>query len=61
MALLTTVIAGESGGKAMSRIYGNIGFKGLWNGLPVRIAMIGTLVLSPRKKYGDFIKWLTLL
>lgn len=28
----------------MSRIYGNIGFKGLWNGLPVRIAMIGTLV-----------------
>ena len=33
--------AGESGGKAMSRIYGNIGFKGLWNGLPVRIVMIG--------------------
>ncbi|KAI4247819.1 MAG: hypothetical protein L6R42_009535 [Xanthoria sp. 1 TBL-2021] len=31
---------GESGGKAMSRIYGNIGFKGLWNGLPVRIAML---------------------
>ena len=24
----------------MSRIYGNIGFKGLWNGLPVRIAMV---------------------
>ncbi len=23
----------------MSRIYGNIGFKGLWNGLPVRIAV----------------------
>ena len=35
------VAAGESGGKAMSRIYGNIGFKGLWNGLPVRIVMIG--------------------
>ncbi|EPS45991.1 hypothetical protein H072_27 [Dactylellina haptotyla CBS 200.50] len=34
---------GESAGKAMSRIYGNIGFGGLWNGLPVRIAMIGTL------------------
>lgn len=33
-------IAGESGGKAMSRIYGNIGFRGLWNGLPVRIAMV---------------------
>lgn len=27
----------------MSRIYGNVGFKGLWNGLPVRILMIGTL------------------
>ena len=32
----------------MSRIYGNIGFKGLWNGLPVRIAMIGTLVSSSK-------------
>ena len=27
----------------MSRIYGNIGFTGLWNGLPTRIVMIGTL------------------
>lgn len=27
----------------MSRIYKDIGFKGLWNGLPVRIVMIGTL------------------
>lgn len=27
----------------MGRIYGNIGFTGLWNGLPVRIVMIGTL------------------
>jgi len=27
----------------MTRIYGNIGFMGLWNGLPVRIVMIGTL------------------
>ncbi|KAK6525109.1 Cu/Pi carrier [Orbilia ellipsospora] len=35
--------AGESAGKAMGRIYGNIGFTGLWNGLPVRILMIGTL------------------
>ena len=34
------VTAGESGGKAMARIYGNIGFAGLWNGLPVRIAMV---------------------
>ena len=24
----------------MSRIYGNIGFMGLWNGLAVRIAMV---------------------
>jgi solute carrier family 25 phosphate transporter 3 len=29
--------------KAVSRIYGNIGFMGLWNGLGVRIAMVGTL------------------
>lgn len=37
---------GESAGKAMGRIYGNIGFSGLWNGLPTRIVMIGTLVGS---------------
>lgn len=35
---------GEAFGAAMSRIYGDIGFRGLWNGLPVRIIMIGTLV-----------------
>lgn len=35
---------GEAFGKAMGRIYGDIGFRGLWNGLPVRIVMIGTLV-----------------
>lgn len=35
--------AGESAMKAVSRIYGNIGFSGLWNGLPVRIIMLGTL------------------
>lgn len=29
--------------KAVSRIYGNIGFSGLWNGLAVRIVMLGTL------------------
>jgi solute carrier family 25 phosphate transporter 3 len=34
---------GESAVAAISRIYGKIGFVGLWNGLPVRIAMIGTL------------------
>ncbi|KAF2739343.1 phosphate carrier protein [Polyplosphaeria fusca] len=35
--------AGEGFGAAMGRIYGDIGFRGLWNGLPVRIVMIGTL------------------
>ena len=40
--------AGEGAGQAMTRIYGKIGFTGLWNGLPVRIFMIGTLtVRSP--------------
>ncbi|KAL8970949.1 MAG: hypothetical protein Q9183_001286, partial [Haloplaca sp. 2 TL-2023] len=45
---------GESGPKAMSRIYGNIGFKGLWNGLPVRIAMIGTLTAFQWLIYDSF-------
>lgn len=35
---------GEAFGAAMSRIYKDIGFGGLWNGLAVRIVMIGTLV-----------------
>lgn len=35
--------ANEAFGAAMSRIYKDIGFGGLWNGLPVRIVMIGTL------------------
>ncbi|KAI9799058.1 MAG: hypothetical protein M1833_004252 [Piccolia ochrophora] len=34
---------GESALSATSRIYGRIGFLGLWNGLPVRIVQIGTL------------------
>ena len=34
---------GEAFGGALSRIYSKIGFAGLWNGLPVRIVMIGTL------------------
>jgi solute carrier family 25 phosphate transporter 3 len=34
---------GEGFGKAVGRIYRDIGFGGLWNGLPVRIVMIGTL------------------
>ncbi|KAL1869311.1 hypothetical protein VTK73DRAFT_3178 [Phialemonium thermophilum] len=34
---------GEAFGAVLSRIYKDIGFRGLWNGLPVRIVMIGTL------------------
>lgn len=34
---------GEGAGEALKRIYGRIGFGGLWNGLGVRIVMIGTL------------------
>lgn len=34
---------GEAFGGAMGRIYRDISFAGLWNGLPVRIVMIGTL------------------
>jgi len=45
---------GEGAGKAMTRIYGNIGFGGLWNGLPVRIAMIGTLTGSQFFVYDGF-------
>ncbi|KAF2085300.1 mitochondrial phosphate carrier protein [Saccharata proteae CBS 121410] len=46
--------AGESAGAAMSRIYGNIGFRGLWNGLPVRIVMIGTLTAFQWLIYDSF-------
>lgn len=45
---------GESAGKAMTRIYGNIGFSGLWNGLPVRIVMIGTLTAFQWLIYDSF-------
>ena len=53
-SLIRYVSAGESGGKAMARIYGNIGFKGLWNGLPVRILMIGTLTAFQWLIYDSF-------
>lgn len=48
--------AGESFGGAMSRIYGKIGFGGLWNGLPVRIVslcepMSNRIALTPRPGY----------
>lgn len=51
---LTNHAAGESGVNAMSRIYGNIGFRGLWNGLPVRIVMIGTLTAFQWLIYDSF-------
>lgn len=35
--------ASESLSQAVGRIYGKIGFAGLWNGLPMRIVMVGTL------------------
>lgn len=38
---------GEAFGAAMGRIYKDIGFGGLWNGLFVRIVMVGTLVRTP--------------
>ena len=38
----------------MARIYGNIGFRGLWNGLPVRIVMIGTLTAFQWLIYDSF-------
>ena len=34
---------GEAFGAAMGRIYKDIGFPGLWNGLVIRIFMIGAL------------------
>merc|ERR1711977_188876 len=45
---------GESFGGAMSRIYSKIGFAGLWNGLPVRIVMIGTLTGLQWMIYDSF-------
>ena len=39
--------SGEAFGAAMGRIYKDIGFAGLWNGLFVRIVMVGTLVWLP--------------
>ncbi|KAF2132684.1 mitochondrial carrier [Dothidotthia symphoricarpi CBS 119687] len=46
--------AGESFGGATSRIYKDIGFGGLWNGLPVRIVMIGTLTGLQWMTYDSF-------
>lgn len=46
--------ASEGAMQAISRIYGNIGFMGLWNGLPVRIVMIGTLTAFQWLIYDAF-------
>lgn len=46
--------AGEGAGTAVGRIYRNIGFSGLWNGLPVRIFMIGTLTAFQWLIYDSF-------
>jgi len=45
---------GEGFGTVVSRIYKEIGFRGLWNGLPVRIVMIGTLTGSQWMIYDYF-------
>ncbi|OJJ48598.1 hypothetical protein ASPZODRAFT_130677 [Penicilliopsis zonata CBS 506.65] len=45
---------GEAFGAAMNRIYADIGFRGLWNGLPVRIVMIGTLTGLQWMIYDSF-------
>lgn len=46
--------AGEGAGQALARIYGKIGFAGLWNGLPTRIFMIGTLTAFQWLIYDSF-------
>ncbi|KAI9760073.1 MAG: DNA-directed RNA polymerases I and III subunit RPAC1 [Chaenotheca gracillima] len=45
---------GEAFGGAVGRIYKEIGFMGLWNGLPVRIIMIGTLTSAQWTIYDSF-------
>lgn len=46
--------AGEGAFQAISRIYGNIGFRGLWNGLPLRIVQIGVLTGAQWFLYDTF-------
>lgn len=47
-------LPGEAFSASMKRIYGEIGFAGLWNGLPVRIVMIGTLTGLQWLLYDSF-------
>ncbi|KAM5490052.1 Cu/Pi carrier [Microsporum canis] len=46
-------LPGEAFGIATGRIYKQIGFMGLWNGLPVRIVMVGTLLRLVQDYYGS--------
>lgn len=45
---------GEGAATAVSRIYGQIGFKGLWSGVGLRIVMIGTLTAFQWLIYDSF-------
>ncbi|KAI0408862.1 mitochondrial phosphate carrier protein [Xylaria palmicola] len=46
--------SGEAFGAAVARNYKDTGFMGLWNGLPVRIVMIGTLTGLQWMIYDSF-------
>ncbi|KAI2615611.1 mitochondrial phosphate carrier protein [Hypoxylon sp. NC1633] len=50
--------ASEGFGAAVARNYKDIGFMGLWNGLPVRIVMIGTLTGLQWMIYDYFKMWM---
>ncbi|KAI3403422.2 PIC2 [Candida oxycetoniae] len=56
----TDKVPGESSSQAISRIYGKIGFAGLWNGLTIRIFMIGTLTGFQWLIYDSFKVWVGL-
>ncbi|ODV97641.1 hypothetical protein PACTADRAFT_140434 [Pachysolen tannophilus NRRL Y-2460] len=45
---------GDTTNKLLTKIYKEIGFRGLWNGLPVRIFMIGTLTGLQWLVYDSF-------
>lgn len=49
---------GEAFGAVVSRIYKDIGFRGLWNGLPMRIVMIGTLTGLQWMIYVSSLCWM---
>lgn len=53
-------LPGEGFNAALARIYKDIGFRGLWNGLPVRIVMVGTLVsFSSFSRFQSPYLWLS--